>query len=210
MPLQNRVDPWGDLQAVDARGVWMGNRGRLHDESKRITRQFEIKRWISCALFFKGYKRELMSPDSYTELFFMDEATAYAAGHRPCAECRREAYKRFKATWATCFPEQPNPSAETIDRMLHASRLNADGNKRIWRALVNDLPDGALIEVDGQCLLLWQGRQWQWSFTGYQPAAQLLPAESEVTVLTPEPIVKLFAAGLSETLQVAVSHSDVA
>jgi hypothetical protein len=96
MPLQNRVDPYGRLQAVGTRGAWMGNRGVLHDEAKKIVSAWRSKRWITCALEFRGRRREVFAPHRYSELFFLDEATSLAAGHRPCAECRRNRYKEFR------------------------------------------------------------------------------------------------------------------
>src|SRR5258707_3661680 len=98
--LQNRVNPWGELFRTPARGTMMGNRGRtLHNAQQEIVRSYGGKRWICCLLEFKGRRRQIMSPGQYTELFFLDEATAFAAGHRPCAECRRERYKAFRAAW---------------------------------------------------------------------------------------------------------------
>src|ERR1700730_14192737 len=98
-PLQNRVDPFGRLIRTTARGAWMGNRGLIHNEYQQIVRTFRLKAWITCRLEFKGWYRKVMSPNRYTELFFLDEATAFSAGHRPCAECRREDFNRFKAAW---------------------------------------------------------------------------------------------------------------
>ncbi|WP_435607220.1 hypothetical protein [Pseudomonas knackmussii] len=201
MPLQNRVDPTGQLHAIAARGTLMGNRGKLHDNQRLITHHWKLKRWITCALEYQGIKRELMAPNSYTELFFLDEPTSYAAGHRPCGDCRKDRYKAFKAAWARVFPEQ-DQSAEAIDRILHAARLNPNGTQRTWQARLDTLPDATLVEQNGTPLLLWKGRQWNWSFAGYSPVDNPLPAEQSVTVLTPEPIVRLFAAGLIEGMLV--------
>ncbi len=99
MSLQNRVDPFGNLHAVPHRGKWMGNRGLLHNDRKEIVRHSQLKRWIYCKLEFKGWHREVMRPGHYTELFFLDEATALAAGHRPCMECQRERATEFKRIW---------------------------------------------------------------------------------------------------------------
>jgi len=202
MPLQNRVDPYSQLHAVSARGTFMGNRGRLHNAERQIISLWKSRPWITCALSFKERKRKLMAPDSYTELFFLDEPTAYAAGHRPCAECRRPAYKQFKEAWARAFPQQQDLSAKAIDHVLHAARLNADGSQRTWRVKLTDLPDGSMIEHAGECVLLWRGSQWRWSFAGYSPLQPVIPAGQEVTVLTPEPIVRLFKAGLTGELAV--------
>lgn len=202
MPLQNRVAPHSQLHAVSAHGTFMGNRGRLHNAERQIVSPWKIKPWITCALSFKERKRELMAPNSYTELFFLDEPTAYAAGHRPCAECRRAAYKLFKEAWARAFPQQQDLSAKAIDNLLHAARLNEDGSQRTWSARLADLPDGSMIEHAGECVLLWRGGQWHWSFEGYTALQPTIPAGQEVRVLTPEPIVRLFAAGLAGALAV--------
>lgn len=207
MPLQNRVDPYSQLHDVTSRGTFMGNRGRLHNAERQIIRQWKDLPWITCALSFKDYKRpSLMMPNSYTELFFLDEPTAYAAGHRPCGQCRSSAYKAFKASWAKAFPKQQNLSAKAIDKLLHAARLNDEGTQRTWSAKLADLPDGSMIEHAGECVLLWQGGQWRWSFAGYTPLLPTIPAEQSVTVLTPESIVRLFAAGLAMGLYV---HSSI-
>src|SRR5262245_9487062 len=120
MPLQNRVTPFGDLVAVEARGLLMGNRGRLHDGHRRIVRFAQGRRWIACLTSFRGRRRTVMSADSYTELFFLDEAVALAAGHRPCAECRRDDYQRFQAAWARAV--SGDTSADAIDRVIDADR----------------------------------------------------------------------------------------
>lgn len=211
MPLQNRVDPHSQLQAVSARGTLMGNRGRLHNAEQQIVSQWKGRPWITCALYYKERKRELMAPNSYTELFFLDEPTAYAAGHRPCAECRRPAYKLFKEVWAKAFPEQLDLSAPAIDTLLQAARLQEDGSQRTWSAPLADLPDGSIIEHGGECMLLWGGKPWIWSFAGYKPLLQTIHS-LKVTVLTPEPVVQLLRNGLAETLEVHPSikacHKD--
>ena len=121
MPLQNRVTPLGELIADPARGLVYGNRGCLHDETGRIRRRYNGKRWIACRLEFRGWKRgPLLQPGKFTELFFLDEATAFAAGHRPCALCRREDYNRFCEIWSTLHPDQAG--ADAIDAQLHAER----------------------------------------------------------------------------------------
>src|SRR5215211_5637346 len=121
MPLQNRVTPWGDLVAVAERGQMFGNRGVLHDANKRIVRYNQGQRWIVCLLEFRGRHRPIMRPGHYTELFFLDEATAFAAGHRPCAECRRQDYEAFRRAWVTAHasPSGTLPSAVEIDTRLH-------------------------------------------------------------------------------------------
>lgn len=127
----------------------MGNRGRLHNTGQQVVSAWKIKPWITCAMSFKERKRQLMAPNSYTELFFLDEPTAYAAGHRPCAECRRPAYNLFKQAWARAFPEQEDLFAKAIDNLLHAARLNDDGSQRTWTARLSDLPDGSMPPLAG-------------------------------------------------------------
>ncbi|WP_371232430.1 hypothetical protein ACAW63_06225 [Pseudomonas sp. QE6] len=200
MPLQNRMNPRGQLHSVKARGHLMGNRGQLHNAAREIVRSWKLNRWITCALEYQGIKRELMAPNSYTELFFLDEPTSYAAGHRPCGDCRKERYKAFKAAWAKAFPDQ-DQSAAGIDKVLHAARLNTDNSLRTWQASLAVLPEGTMVEHEGEVVLLWGGRQWRWSFDGYSPLSPAL-ANGVVTVLTPEPIVALLRNGLAADLQV--------
>ena len=141
MPLQNRVTPLGELVAVSDRGLVHGNRGCLHDESGRIRRRYDGKRWIACRLEFRGWQRRpLMQPGRYTELFFLDEVTALAAGHRPCALCRREDYLRLVAIWRDLHPAQVG--ADAIDAQLHGERV-APGTRRQLHheAPLDELPD---------------------------------------------------------------------
>ena len=126
-PLQNRVDPFGQLIRTTARGAWMGNRGLIHNEHQQIIRPFRLKAWITCVLEFKGRHREVMTPNLYTELFFLDEATAFSAGHRPCAECRRADFNLFKAAWVQGNPlymyNMKTPIGE-IDEIMHRERID--------------------------------------------------------------------------------------
>ena len=120
--LQNRVDPFGNIIKTKARGAWMDNRGILHNEEQQIIRPFKLKAWITCKLEFKGRKRQVMSPNRYTELFFLDEATSFAAGHRPCFECRRNDYHHFKSLWIKGNPEyhfNEKTSVKAMDDILH-------------------------------------------------------------------------------------------
>lgn len=129
MPLQNRVTPFGTLIATSERGTLMGNRGCLHDERQRIRRPFQLQRWLICLLEFKGRWRPMMKPGHYTELFFLDEATALAAGHRPCAECQRTRFDLFRETWAKANPKHTNktrPLATEIDTVLHKERSGSN------------------------------------------------------------------------------------
>ena len=130
--MQNRVDPFGNIIKTKARGSWMGNRGILHDEHQQVLRPFKLKAWLICVLEFNGRKRQVMAPNRYTELFFVDEATAFAAGHRPCFECRRQDYNRFKSSWLKGNPEyhfNEKTSIQKIDEVLHQERINRGGSK---------------------------------------------------------------------------------
>src|SRR5262245_35284432 len=185
MPLQNRVTPFGDLVAVQARGLLMGNRGRLHDAHRRIVRYAHGRRWIACLTSFRGRRRTVMSPGSYTELFFLDEAVALAAGHRPCAECRRDDYVRFQAAWRRAVAA--DASADAMDVVLDADRRDGPGTKRTYRAALGALPAGSYVELDGRAWLLWDSALRAWTATGYAERRATTP--HQVTVLTPRCIV---------------------
>lgn len=191
MPLQNRVTPFGEIVAVPERGVWMGNRGGcFHTPEKRLKRRhWAGKRWLICILDFRGRRRAVMSPGLYTELFFLDEATALAAGHRPCRECRRVDHERFKAAWGAA-------KAGEIDDVLHRERLTEDWAKRTFDAPLAELPDGVFVtrtEKPDAALLVSGGRLWRWSPAGYAGAG--LRSREVVTVLTPRSTVRAIAAG---------------
>jgi hypothetical protein len=207
MPLQNRATPYGDLIAVAARGALMGNRGRLHDATRRVIRRqvSGYRAWVTCLLAFKGRRRAVMAPGRYTELFFLDEVTAFAAGHRPCGECRRADYRRFKVAWLTGNPERglmAGVPIGAIDRELHQDRLTTDGCQRTFLADdIAALPDGVFIAPGtGRApLLIWRGALWPWSPEGYghpEPA----PEPQMVTVLTPRSTVQAFAAGYTPSV----------
>src|SRR5262249_48279462 len=138
---QNRVNPFGDLIAVPDRGTFMGNRGILHDTWGRIRRPWTVKRWLVCVLEFRGRKRTVMTPNRYTELFFLDEATALAAGHRPCAECRHARYIAFRDAWAKGRgrSRSPRPSADDMDNVLHAERVGPNRSKGFFLSKLDQL-----------------------------------------------------------------------
>ncbi len=165
MPLQNRVTPTGEIVATPHRGTLMGNRGVIHDAEGRIVRPFRVKRWIACRLEFKGRHRELLQPGRWTELFFLDEATALAAGHRPCAECRREDYRRWQAAWAAAFPGAPT-NADAMDERLHADRL---GPRPVAEA-----PPGAFVALDGASWLVTEAGLREWTAGGLRRVARRL------------------------------------
>jgi hypothetical protein len=205
MPLQNRVTPFGEIIVTSARGLFMGNRGRLHDENRTLRRQFtSVWRWLVCKTTFKNRHRTPMTPGQYTELFFLDEATAFAAGHRPCAECRRADYLRFRALWQATHRRSAQRNrdrsvpdgAEQIDRKLQHERMNADGTKRCFRALCGGLPDGVFVTFGGttDAFLIRKKQILRWTPRGYD-LRQRLPARTVVDVLTPRSTVRVIAAG---------------
>jgi hypothetical protein len=184
---QNRVTPLGDLVAAPSRGLVYGNRGCLHDEHGRIRRAYQVRRWIACRLEFRGRRRaSLMQPGRYTELFFLDEATAFAAGHRPCAECRRADYERFRSLLGL-------ERADAIDQRLHAERLDGTG-RRVHRATVADLPDGAFVLRDHEPWLVRGGELLRWTPSGYADR-EPRPTRGRVDVLTPPSLVSVLRAG---------------
>lgn len=196
MPLRNRVDPWGAIVAVPARGTLMGNRGNLHDDNRNVVRPWKHKNWVACRLWppRRGdTARPLMHPGKYTELFFLDEATALAAGHRPCGSCRRDDANRFGAAWQAAIGPS-SPVKGVVDRRLHADRVAPGRTKRTYTAEVAALPDGVMFAVDGGARLLWQGRQLAWDWAGYTDAGPR-PTGGVVEVLTPAAIAAVIAAG---------------
>jgi len=208
MPLQNRVDPWARPHAHPSRAATQfGNRGILHNAQRAITKPWVGKAWVCCDPGFKGIdRRPLFQPGRYSELFFLDEATAFAAGHRPCAHCRRSRYTEFKAAWAAvhCVARAPGElNISEIDAHLHQSRASRGGGKITYTAPMASLPDGTFIDVDGTAYLLNRGKPLRWSFDGYSTNLHL-PAAAEVTVLTPRPLVSLFARGFRPFVHASV------
>src|SRR5918995_4926102 len=167
MPLQNRVTPLGELVADPARGLVYGNRGCLHDETGRIRRRYNGKRWIGCRLEFRGWlRRPLLQPGRFTELFFLDEATAFAAGHRPCALCRRVDYDRLAAIWHALHPGQVG--ADAIDSQLHNERVDPTTRaQRHHAASFDELPDGTFVLQDGAPRLVLRADLLGWTPAGY-------------------------------------------
>ncbi|MGZ3946156.1 MAG: hypothetical protein ACXVJB_14525 [Mucilaginibacter sp.] len=195
--LQNRVDPQGNIIKTSARGAWLGNRGQLHGAGKTILRPFKHKAWIICLLKFKGRKRQVMSPNLWTELFFLDEATAFAAGHRPCFECRRDDAVRFKAAWLKGnleFGFDGKVSIREIDNILHQQRIEVGGKKATYEADLNTLPDGTFILFDNKPYLLADKTLHHWTPFGYEGVIAP-PSSANVTVLTPRSVVNAFRGG---------------
>jgi len=202
--LQNRVDPQGNIITTSARGAWLGNRGQLHGKGKTILRPFKHKAWIICALQFKNRHRQVMSPGLWTELFFLDEATAFAAGHRPCFECRREDANRFKATWLKGNPGygfDKKTSINKFDDILQVERVDANNEKVTFEADINDLPDGTFIKLDDEHYLISNHLIHHWTPFGYDKTAPF-PSSSKVTVLTPKSTVAAFRAGYRPQLKI--------
>jgi len=200
MPKQNRVTPFGDVVAVAEYGTLMGNRGVLHDNAGTIRRAWQLRRWILCVLEFKGRKRAVMSPGCYTELFFLDEATGLAAGHRPCAECQRQRFREFRAAWVAGNPDlgsNRTPTAVEIDDRLHAGRVGAGGEQVRFEADLDDLPDGVFVTLEGgdeTAYLVWRGELLAWSLSGYRERRSR-PTDARVSVLTPAPTVAAIRDG---------------
>jgi hypothetical protein len=197
MALQNRVTPLGELVADPARGLVYGNRGCLHDADGRIRRRYAGKRWIACRLEFRGRRRTpLLQPGRYTELFFLDEATAFAAGHRPCAECRREDYVRFRGLWRDLRFGPAN--ADAMDARLHDERLDG-ARQRHHAAALDGLPDGAFVLVGGGPQVVRGSELLAWTPAGYGRRTPR-PASTDATLITPPSLVAVLRAGW---------HSDV-
>jgi hypothetical protein len=194
MPLQNRVDPFGELIAMPARGLFMGNRGgRIHTADRKLgKRRWASKQWICCVLQFKNRHRAVWGR-SYTELFFLDEVTALAAGHRPCFECRRKEANEFAGRWQQAFKLDAPPHAPEMDEVLHDERLEGR-QKRLYEAPLDDLPDGAMIALDGEAFAVRGDLLLHWMPNGYD-ARKARPRGAAVSVLTPPSIVAVLKAG---------------
>jgi len=190
MPLQNRVTPLGELVADPARGLVYGNRGCLHDADGRIRRRYNGKRWIACRLQFRGWQRgPLMQPGRFTELFFLDEATAFAAGHRPCALCRRDDYRRLLELWRELRLGPTN--ADAIDERLHDERVDpATRRQRRHLARAVDLPDGAFVLHQGEPHLVLRDRLLRWTPVGYADSVAR-PRRGDVVLITPPALVAI-------------------
>jgi hypothetical protein len=200
MPRQNRVTPFGEIVSLAERGTMMGNRGRLHDADGRIRRPWQVKRWLLCVLDFRGRHRAVMSPNRYTELFFLDEATGLAVGHRPCAECRWSRFVAFRNAWSAGNGRNigsESVRADVMDAQLHTERIAPDRTKRVYTAHSDELPDGVFVNLDatvGGAHLIWRGELLTWSPGGYTKRVPRRSGEV-VSVLTPSSIVAVIREG---------------
>jgi hypothetical protein len=203
MPLQNRVTPFGEIVAIPQRGMFTGNRGIIHDPATRtlLTRRWASKAWLVCVCEYKDRWRPVMGRRSWTELFFLDEAVAVAAGHRPCFVCRRQAAEAFRDAWAQAR-EAKLPRAAEIDAVLHVERLDR-GRKRLHGLPggIDELPDGTVIAAAGGAYTLAQGRAFRWTVHGYEGPVEMLRVNA---VLTPPSTLGALRAGYRPVLHPSV------
>jgi hypothetical protein len=204
MPLQNRVSPFGEIVATAHRGRFTGNRGIIHDPATKtlLNRRWSSKAWITCVCEFRGRRRAVMSRRSWTELFFLDEATSFAAGHRPCFYCRRAEAEAFRDAWAR-GNRRGRPYATEMDAVLHGERL--DGRAKRLHPLqvpVLKLPSGAMVTSGGESYLIVNGEAWLWSFAGYR---RTLADLSGAQLLTPPSIVNALREGYAVQIDASAS-----
>src|SRR5262249_31401850 len=198
MPLQNRVTPTGEIIATPHRGTFTGNRGIIHDPATRtlLRKRWSTPAWLTCVLEFRGRRRKVMGGRSWTELFFLDEATAFAAGHRPCFYCRREDALRFRAAW-----ERSNGVSDVhapeMDAVLHRERYASGRKLHPLPTALEQLPDGTMVQSGDESFLIAQGRALKWSAAGYAEAAR---APDDAMLLTPPSTVRAFVAGYRPVL----------
>jgi hypothetical protein len=193
MPLQNRVAPTGEIIATPHRGMFTGNRGIIHDPATRtlLKRRWSTPAWLICVLEFRGRRRKVMGGRSWTELFFLDEATAFAAGHRPCFYCRRDDANRFRAAWEAGNRVRDMLAGE-IDAVLHRERLASGKRLHPLPMKIGKLPDGTMVQAGDDSFLIVQGRALKWSPAGY---ARQQGSVERAELLTPPSTVRAFAAG---------------
>jgi hypothetical protein len=205
MPLQNRVTPQGDIIATPHRGMFTGNRGIIHDPATKtlLRRRWASRAWLTCVCEFKGRRREVMARRSWTELFFLDEATAFAAGHRPCFFCRRDDANRFRRAWEAGNGVS-NVYADDVDAVLHRERL--EGSRKRLHTLPmrpEQLPDGAMVQAREESFLIAQGRALRWSPAGYREAQGKIEG---AMLLTPPSTLRALVAGYRPVLHPSVKE----
>ena len=203
MPLQNRVTPLGDIVADPHRGLFTGNRGIIHDPATRtlLRKRWSNPAWLTCVCEFRGRRRKVMGGRSWTELFFLDEATALAAGHRPCFYCRRDDANRFRAAW-----ESGNGVADVlapdIDAVLHRERFASSKKLHPLPTPMERLPDGAMVQAGEDSYLIVGGKLLRWSFAGYCEAGELI---GEAMLITPPSTLRALVAGFQPVLHPSAS-----
>ena len=210
MPLQNRVTPFGEIVAHPGRGLLMGNRGCLHGQGLTLgVSRWRSRLWICCVLEWKGVRRFPMPPGRWTALFFLDEATSLAAGHRPCAYCRRADYVAYAESWRAAEGAERRLKAVEMDAILHASRVESRTRRqRTWRAPMAELPDGAMVRWHDVPALVYKDSLRPWSFGGY--GSPVRPPRGDLDVLTPPPSVRALAAGYRPLLHPTATTGDPA
>ena len=203
MPLQNRVTPFGDIVAIPQKGMFTGNRGIIHDSATRtlLKRRWATKAWLTCVCEFKGRRRDVMARRSWTELFFLDEAVALAAGHRPCFFCRREAAEAFRNAWALGRAVKL-PRGPEMDAVLHSERLD-HGRKRLHGSPgpADELPDGTVLAAAGEAYPLAHGRAFRWTAHGYDEPVEIPRAHA---LLTPPSTLGALRAGYRPALHPSI------
>jgi hypothetical protein len=198
MPFQNRVTPFGEIVAIDQRGIFTGNRGIIHDPATKTLsgRRWTTKAWLICTCDYKGRRREIMGGRSWTELFFLDEAIALAAGHRPCFFCRRPAAEAFRLAWSAATNRKP--SAPAMDAVLHRERLE---QSRPPASRIDDLPDGAVVMTGSSAYTVACGQAFLWTESGYiHHANSVVPGY----LLTPPSTLSALRSGYRPVLHPAI------
>jgi hypothetical protein len=206
VPRRNRVDPWGDLHAVASRGLFTGNRGCVVDDHERVVRHHGSSLWITCVTEFRGWRWPLARPRRWTPLFFLDDAVALAAGHRPCATCRRDAYSAYRDAVTRAAGATAPLLGSQLNQRLQAERhrrgrgLVRAGDRIVWSAPFTELPDGTIVVApDGACRLVLESRLLRFSFDGWaDPTAR--PRSGQASVLTPPTSVAALAHGYQPLL----------
>ena len=204
MPLQNRVTPTGEIIATEHRGLFTGNRGIIHDPATKtlLRKRWSNPAWLTCVCEFRGRRRKVMGGRSWTELFFLDEATALAAGHRPCFYCRRDDANRFRAAWQT-GNGVADVLAPDIDAVLHRERFASRRKLHPLPMPMKKLPDGAMVEAGEGSYLIVAGKPLRWSFAGYRKAGEPL---GEAMLITPPSTLRALAAGFQPVLHPSASQ----
>jgi hypothetical protein len=203
VPYQNRVTPGGDLIAVADRGTLTGNRGVLHDSNGRTVRRSQVRRWITCALTFRDRHQVVMAPNRFTHLFFLDEVTSLAAGHRPCAQCRNADYRRFQRCWASAHGLAEPPAADAMDAVLGIERALVGGRRRTHPCAATNLPQGAFVRWQDAEWLVTDGTLLRWTPGGYTERRP--PPSGMLATLTPPTLVAVLRAGFGPGVHVSAA-----